>query len=131
MNLAPIGPAIVEATAAQLPVDRVHDGDNGVEILPVVIAAIPDTAAREDLAEDALAPAESSHHAVISSALILGEWGSICGRRITQTSLRPFAGRHFLLAGPRTACGSPPTVCPAAASRIIANPRSARAAATR
>lgn len=63
----------VEATAAHLPVHRVHGGGNSMEILPAVVAAAPDTAAREGLAENALPPAEGRHHAAIPSVLILGE----------------------------------------------------------
>ena len=44
-----------------------------MEILTVVIAAVPDIAARGDLAEGALEPSEGWHHAAISSTLILGE----------------------------------------------------------
>jgi hypothetical protein len=44
-----------------------------VEILPVVITAISDTTTREDLADKALAPGNSRHHATVSPPLVLSE----------------------------------------------------------
>lgn len=58
----------------------------------MVVAALPDIAARKDLAGQALRPSQGRQHAAIPVALALGERGSICGRRLTHTSLRPYPG---------------------------------------
>jgi hypothetical protein len=121
----------VQATAAQLPVRLVHGGSDRVEILPVVVAAVPDTSAREDLAENALAPGEGRHHAAIPPALILGERG--IDLRQAHHPHEPAAVRRTPMRLGWAWFSLRPAAhgMPAAASRIIASPRSARAAATR
>ena len=79
----------------------------------MIVAAVPDTAAREDLAKDAPGAAEGRNHAAISSAVIPSvNGGSICGRRITHRACgrspdATSSWQDLVLCAPRRPAASP------------------------